>query len=255
MMGFILDKPEELCSNHYLLRIDIFKEVSHPGQFTNIRIGNYTDPLLRRPFSIHNHEKNVVEIIFKVVGKGTRLLRDYAKSGEVDIIAPLGNGFTIIEKGRALLIGGGIGNAPLYYLAKRLKIKNNKIHYLYGAKSVDNIYQKEKYYSIADNINIMTNDGSLGEKGFIADIVPEILKKETFDQIYICGPVIMMYKIINFLKDIEIPLEVLIENYFGCGIGLCFGCTIDTFDGLKRVCIDGPVFDGRIINWGSLPVL
>ena len=142
MKGIILEKPEELCADHYLLKMDILDDQSHPGQFVNIRVSDQKDPLLRRPFSIHSHEKNIIEIVFKVIGKGTRLLRDYTEDREIDIIAPLGNGFTLVENEKTLLIGGGLGNAPLYYLAKRLKRRNNHIHYLFGARSSDNIICK-----------------------------------------------------------------------------------------------------------------
>ncbi|MDY6967280.1 MAG: dihydroorotate dehydrogenase electron transfer subunit [Spirochaetota bacterium] len=252
MKGIILEKPEELCSDHYLLKIDSLSNISYPGQFVNIRISDQKDPLLRRPFSIHSHEKNIIEIVFKVIGKGTLLLKDYTVDQEIDIIAPLGNGFTITEDKKTLLIGGGVGNAPLYYLAKHLKIRNNYIHYLYGARTCDNIYLQKRYSDIVDRFDLSTDDGTAGIKGYITDILPEILNDEYFDIIYICGPLIMMSRIIEILRKSDIKVEASIERYFGCGVGFCYGCSVDTTMGLKRACIDGPVFDARVVNWDYL---
>ncbi len=245
----IISKPEEICKDHYLIKIDASGIDSSPGQFVNIRIGEQTDPLLRRPFSIHNHKDGVMEIAFKVIGKGTKLLRDHLKPGEIDIIAPLGKGFTLIEGGKTLIIGGGVGNAPLYYLGKSLKERNNHVTYLYGATSKDAIFHKERFDSIANQFIIATDDGSEGEKGFITAFASKNLVKNDFDFVYACGPGIMLKKMVALLDKKNIPVEVSIEKYFGCGIGVCSGCTVETIDGLKRACVDGPVFNGRDINW------
>ncbi len=247
-MAYLIEKPQEVCKDHYLLKIDIDQSVSHPGQFANIKIGNM-DPLLRRPFSIYDHNGNVIEIIFKVIGKGTGLLKNITEAGHIDVIAPLGHGFSIQEKKNTLLIGGGVGNAPLYYLAKTLKAKKNKIHYLYAARSKDYIYNKNKYVLISDKFILATDDGSDGCKGLAGDIAAEVLHENNYDIVYICGPAAMMKNITGLLRSNNAQLEVSVENYFGCGIGLCSGCIVETSSGLLRACVDGPVLDGRIINW------
>ncbi|MDY6934185.1 MAG: dihydroorotate dehydrogenase electron transfer subunit [Spirochaetota bacterium] len=253
MIGITTDKPEKICSDHFLLRIDVPNVLSSPGQFVNIRIGDQTDPLLRRPFSIHNHKDNIIEIVFRVVGKGTRLLSNYENLGKVDIIAPLGNGFTLIEGGRALIIGGGVGNAPLYYLAELLKRRDIHVTFLYGARSKEYVYLQNKYESVASRFVLTTDDGTDGRKGIVSDVAEELFQKEDFDIIYVCGPNAMIGSVIDLLNKLSIPtpIEISVETYFGCGIGICYGCTIDTLVGQKRACVDGPVFDGRIIRWDA----
>ena len=250
-MAFLIEKPLQLCSDHYLLKIDTGHPLSSPGQFVNIKIAD-TDPLLRRPFSIFDHKDNIIEIIFRVVGKGTEILKNIDKSCELDVIAPLGSGFTIAENRNVLLVGGGVGNAPLYYLAKKLKEKNNTVHYVYASRSKEYIFNEKEYRKISDNFYLTTDDGSCGCKGVACDLMPDLTKSNDFDFIYTCGPAIMMAGIVDAFKESGTHIEVSMENYFGCGIGLCYGCTIETYKGLKRACIDGPVFDGKAIKWDTL---
>jgi dihydroorotate dehydrogenase electron transfer subunit len=250
-MAILIEKPLEVCRDHFLLKIDINRHSSHPGQFANIKVGG-TDPLLRRPFSIFDHTDNIIKIIFKVVGKGTEILKNITKTGYLDVIAPLGNGFSIHERKHSLLIGGGVGNAPLYYLAKKLKEKNNIVHYLYAARSKEYIFKEIEYQSVSDRFQITTDDGSYGRKGLAGDIALELSRADKFDIIYTCGPAAMMAGIAGIFKNLNIPVEFSLENYFGCGIGLCSGCAVETTTGIKRACVDGPVLDGRNIKWDSL---
>ena len=248
-MKLISKRSEKLCKDHYLLKIKAGNIISSPGQFVNIRISEMTDPLLRRPFSIHSHENGIIEIVFRVVGKGTKVLRELERPEAVDVIGPFGRGFSTIKNGRALLIGGGVGNAPLYYLAKKLKDLGNRIVYLYGAKTKDLVFLKEKFQSAADEVILATDDGSMGKKGMITEYASELLNNSNFDYIYTCGPDVMQRTVVEFMKGKTSPVEVSLEKYFGCGFGVCYGCTIETEAGLKRTCVDGPVFDGRIIRW------
>ncbi|MBN2403099.1 MAG: dihydroorotate dehydrogenase electron transfer subunit [Spirochaetes bacterium] len=250
-MATLIDKPLEVCKDHYLLKIDIGISLSHPGQFANIKIGK-NDPLLRRPFSIFDHKENIIEIIFKVVGKGTEILKNICKAGYLDVIAPLGQGFSITENKNTLLIGGGVGNAPLYYLAKQLKAKNNIVNYLYAARSKDYIFFEDKYRLISNTFYLATDDGSGGRKGTACDISGELAGGSGYDIVYTCGPAIMMAGIVRIFQNPDTRIEVSLENYFGCGIGLCSGCAVETNAGIKRACVDGPAFDGRVIDWGSL---
>ncbi len=250
-MATLIDKPREVCKDHYLLKIDIDQNSSHPGQFANIKVGA-TDPLLRRPFSIYDHKDNIIEIVFKVVGKGTETMKNIPGPGYLDVIAPLGRGFSVHQNRKALLIGGGVGNAPLYYLAKVLKEKNNTVHYLYASRSKEYIFMLNEFRSVTDKFYISTDDGSNGRKGLATDIAQEISGSDDFDIVYTCGPAVMMAGIVNIFKDSNIQIEVSLENYFGCGIGLCFGCTVETTGGIKRACVDGPAFNGRTVKWGTL---
>ncbi|MBN2041388.1 MAG: dihydroorotate dehydrogenase electron transfer subunit [Spirochaetes bacterium] len=248
----LLEKPVKVSKDHYLLKIDIENDNSHPGQFANIRITNNSDPLIRRPFSIFDHNKNIIEIVIKNAGRGTDFIINQFQPGNIDIIAPLGSGFNLCENKNVLLAGGGVGNAPLYYLAKELKKKNNSITYLFASRSAEYIYFQDQYSVLADKFLISTDDGTSGFKGLAGNVVEQLFATEKYDKVYICGPFPMMRSISEFIKTHETSYEVSLENYFGCGIGLCSGCTVETTEGTIRACIKGPVFDGRIINWDSL---
>ena len=248
-MAELIEKPIKIADEHFLLKIKCNSTGSEAGQFINLKASNNTDPLIRRPFSIYNHNDNIIEVVIRVIGKGTKLISEF-DIGEIDMLGPLGKSFTIKKEQNLLLIGGGVGNAPLYYLGKKLKNYNNKLTYIYGSRSKNFIYQKNEFAGLFDEVHFVTDDGSEGEKGFVTDIAEKILSNENFDMIYTCGPTIMMKKVSELSNNI--PVEVSVENYFGCGIGLCVGCTIETDGQQKRACIDGPVFNGKSINWERL---
>lgn len=250
-MTALIEYPHEISKDHYLLRIMFPDTVASPGQFVNIKIGD-TDPLLRRPFSVHHQEGDIIELVVKVVGKGTRLLAEKSVPGPIDLLAPLGRGFSLIESGSALIVGGGVGNAPLYFLASRLRDKGVRLTYLYGARSRKLVFLQDRYESLADEFILATDDGTAGREGLIADVADEVLGEREFDQVYLCGPTAMTKRITDTLRSVPTPVEVSIENYFGCGIGVCYGCSIETVEGQKRACIDGPVFDGKSLIWDSI---
>ncbi len=238
----LMEKPDCVAKDHYLLKIKMSGSVPVPGQFINIRIGTGTDPLLRRPFSIYNYSNGITDIVIRVVGKGTDILKDY-EPGDIDVLGPLGKGFTLENDSKVLLVGGGVGTAPLYFLARELKNRNCKVTLIYGASSKDFIYCEEAYSSVSDKIIFSTDDGTYGEKGTAPVVMKKILKETEFKRIYTCGPEKMMESVYSIGRD-HAPVEVSMENYFGCGIGVCAGCTVMTKDGYKRACIDGPVFNG-----------
>ncbi|OHD66044.1 MAG: hypothetical protein A2176_09800 [Spirochaetes bacterium RBG_13_51_14] len=249
-MNRLMEKPRLVSQDHYLLRIGFCPGRSLPGQFITVRISNRHDPLLRRPFSIFNHEGGIIEIIVKTVGTGTELLvrRD---PGEIDVIGPLGTGFTLPQGGRVLVAGGGVGNAPLYHLARRLAESRCDVTYLYGARTRSFIYLADRFRDIADRFILATDDGSEGREGLVTDIAAELIEAESFDMIYACGPTAMMRTIVRLANGT--PVQVSVETYFGCGTGLCSGCSVETAGVLKRACIDGPVFFGAPLNWDSVP--
>jgi len=249
-MAILIEKPTQVSRDHYLLKIKMEGTEPLPGQFINIKAAPGTDPLIRRPFSVFDHNEDITETVIRVVGKGTELLCG-TEPGEMDILGPLGKGFTMEKNKKIMLAGGGVGNAPLYYLGKELKKMGNDITFIYGSRSDEYIYLEDKFRSFSSEFIISTDDGSAGKKGFVTDIAKELLKTEKFDRIYTCGPTPMMSGLVGIVGD-NAPVEVSVENYFGCGIGLCVGCTIDTDCGFRRACIDGPVFDGKSINWDSL---
>jgi len=251
MKGTIISAPEFQADDHYLIRIKTDVETAAPGQFVTMKIGSTLDPFLRRPFSIFDFNDGIFDVIFQVVGKGTKILSNY-KDAEIDILGSLGKGFTLKENSRVLLIGGGAGNAPLYYLTKKLKEKNCDVTQIYGSRSKSLIYCKDRYCKESDAVIFTTDDGSEGTKGFVTDAAASLLEKNSYDMVYVCGPKPMMRGLSPVIERSGIPCEVSLENYFGCGTGICYGCTIRTKEGNRRVCTDGPVFNADIIDWNIL---
>jgi dihydroorotate dehydrogenase electron transfer subunit len=249
-MFLLIDKPKQVAHHHFLLMIESQTERSTPGQFINIRISNQNDPLLRRPFSIFDHEDTKISIVIKTVGRGTEIL-SRLQPEKMDVIGPLGTGFTLQADRKVLIAGGGVGNAPLYYLAKKLAELHCHITHIYGARSGDSVYLQEQFKKHANEFILTTDDGSEGRMGLATDIASKIIYGSHFDMIYTCGPSAMMKGIVEAAQ--KIPVEVSLENYFGCGIGICSGCAIETKDGPKRACIEGPVFNGKIIKWDTMP--
>jgi dihydroorotate dehydrogenase electron transfer subunit len=249
-MPELKEKPVPVARDHYLLNIGWETESSRPGQFVAVRVSGGTDPLLRRPFSIFSREGGTVSIVVRAVGRGTGLLT-LREPGEIDVIGPLGTGFTLLRKAKVLIAGGGVGNAPLYYLARELKKSDCDITYLYGARSRDFIYLEDRYRESSSRFILATDDGSAGEKGMVPEVAEKLLRHDRFDMVYVCGPAAMMKA--TAARAHGRPVEVSVENYFGCGIGICSGCSIETSGGRKRACVDGPVFDGASITWDTMP--
>ncbi|UTR15161.1 dihydroorotate dehydrogenase electron transfer subunit [Salipaludibacillus sp. LMS25] len=218
-----------------------------PGQFLHIKIEEGISPLLRRPISICDVdvEKNELSIIYRVEGKGTALL-SHKKSGDsVNVLGPLGKGFPIHEDDRgktALLIGGGVGIPPLYYLAKKLGEAGIKVETLLGFRTAHDIFLEEEF-SFVSNLHISTEDGSKGTKGFVTTILEQ--SSFHYDTFYSCGPLPM-------LRAVEAVTVtdgyVSLEERMGCGVGACLACVCDTGhakEGSKdyrKICSDGPVF-------------
>lgn len=250
--NILLNTPEKVAKEHYLYNIKVTNDNCHPGQFINIKVNDNADPLLRRPISIFDYSKGSLSIIVQTVGRATSFLEKFSKPGAIDIIGPLGKGFSILKDKKVLLVGGGVGNAPLNYLAKILKLNNCHVTYAYGSRNKDYIYCLDEFKSNADNFLLSTDDGSEGKAGYVTNLVTDLLSNESFDMIYICGPNPMMKAMTEIAIRNKIPCEVSLENYFGCGIGVCSGCTVQTTNGQKRACVDGPVFSGEIIDWNSV---
>ncbi len=260
-MGKIRIKNIKIKSNtkitkeYYLLELEAGKliDIIEPGQFLNIRLStteNY-DPLLRRPLSVHdiNIEKNSIFLLYRLVGKGTKILSK-SKSGEyLDIIGPLGTGFmTDINNKDILIVGGGMGIAPLYYLSKELSINNKLTVLLGGNKENDLKYFAEKFCDISTEIKLATIDGSMGYMGNVIDLW-ESLEQYNYDYIYTCGPIPMLVCVQELAEKNNIKGQVSLEERMGCGIGLCLSCVCQTKDGNQRVCKEGPVFPLNKVNF------
>lgn len=248
-MAILLNAPQKIADEHYLLRIETGPSAPVPGQFVNIRVGAGMDPLLRRPFSIFDYGDGIMEIVIRTVGRGTRMLAN-AEPGPIDLIGPLGKGFTIAP-GRVILVGGGVGNAPLLFLARALREQGAEVLFIYGTRSASLCYLTDRFRRHASRLITVTDDGTEGRHGLVTDILREVVGEGAWDRIYTCGPQRMMEGVVDTAGTI--PVEVSVENYFGCGVGLCAGCTVETTAGYRRACVDGPVFNGTVINWKTMP--
>ncbi|MEO0226375.1 MAG: FAD-binding oxidoreductase [candidate division WOR-3 bacterium] len=223
-------------------------QMVQPGQFVNVRVTQGCEPFLNRPFSVADTSGNAIYLVIKIVGQGTEILHHRRIGDKLGILGPLGKPVKIPEQRKVLLVGGGVGLAPLYFLAKRIK-NNNELHLIMGAKRRPDLIMKKDFLKLTKNISIATEDGSSGTKGTAVTLLKRLLKKESFDLIYTCGPRAMLIAI----KDLhlKIPALAFIEDFLGCGCGICLGCAIKVNNEYKRICTDGPVFDLRKVSFGN----
>ena len=220
-----------------------------PGQFVQVRVDGSPSTYLRRPISIHDvdFKQNELTLLVQQVGEGTRHLAAANEGDNVNMVLPLGNGFTLPEKGeKVALVGGGIGIAPLYYFAKVLNEKGIRPFLLLGGKSESDLLRLADYQQLGETF-VTTEDGSLGEKGFVTQ--HSVWQKQSFDKIYVCGPKPMMKAVAKLAAEKGVWCEVSLENLMACGLGACLCCVEDTVDGHVCVCKEGPVFNTRRLKW------
>jgi dihydroorotate dehydrogenase electron transfer subunit len=222
----------------------------HPGNFAEIRVDNSPKVFLRRPFSIFNadYEKNTLTFYIKILGEGTRLLGNLRPGESINAIYPLGNSFSLLDGKNVLVIGGGSGVAPFLLLGKELKERDTQITFLIGGKTRNDIVLTGQLSAYGE-INITTEDGSLGEKGMVTD--HSIIRKKlgTYDKVYTCGPDPMMKAIALLAKNHNVECEASLENMMACGFGACLCCIVETTGGNLCVCTEGPVFNTRELKW------
>lgn len=247
-----LIKNIEVMPDYYKMVLDApsVARAAKPGQFVNILASDKFEPLLRRPFSIHNVSDSKLEILYRVVGKATELFSQKKPGEKLNVLGPLGNGFDLKKKkGRITLVGGGIGIAPLIFLAEKLaEVKSKKgkvkITALIGAKNKKHILCADELKNLGCEVKIATEDGSFGFKGLITELLKQNIKtKDRPRTIFSCGPKPMLKETANISKKYNIATQLSLEEHMACGIGACFGCVVNTKHGYKRVCKEGPVFD------------
>lgn len=238
-MEYRLEKVHEnieISKNIYKLVIKGNFEAK-PGQFYMVRAWK-NEPLLSRPISVHDCDEQGITFLYQKVGKGTEIFSKLKENDEIKLLGPSGNGFDVENiKGKVAVVTGGIGIAPMFYVAKSLKAF--KVDLYAGFR--EDVYIVNKFEEYVDNINISTEKGNMGHKGYVTDM----LKPEDYDLILCCGPEIMMNKVLNMAKEKNVKIYVSMEKKMACGVGACLGCTCKTKVGNKRSCKDGPVFSGE----------
>lgn len=224
---------EEVAKNTYKLVFEDNENKYLSGQFINIKI---KDTFLRRPISISSIDGNLITIYYKVVGKGTELLTTYTNNDYLDILTPLGNNFEVVNNEDIVIVGGGIGIAPLYQLAKELVNNDNNVEVVLGFNSSDEMYLVEEFKSLGINVEVCCMDGSYGFSGNCIEYLDTISTKDKY--VYACGPLIMLEQLEKYFNQGYISLEARMA----CGFGVCRGCMIKDENELKRICVEGPIF-------------
>lgn len=231
-----------------------------PGQFVMLRLSKSAVPLLRRPFSIHrliikNKHIEGIELLYTVVGKGTERLSMYRKGDVLDMLGPLGNGFLVRDHFRRILIAaGGIGVAPMLFLASSLVKKNIKpsmCKVFLGARSKQDLLCEDEFSSHGIEVLISTDDGSAGDAGPVTHPMEIAVKKNRPDIIYACGPLEMLRHVIKIAEVHAVSCQISIETVMACGIGACLGCAVEIrndSDKYLHACRDGPVFDAGMLK-------
>jgi len=249
-------KNVEVIENYYkmILSSPRIAGSARPGQFIEVKAGAKGEPLLRRPISIHGVSGETIEIFYQVVGRGTGLLAR-RKAGELlDIIGPLGNGFSygssIMKPGSLVLVAGGMGVAPLVFLAE--KLPRHQALVLIGGRTRSQILCERDFKKYGCEVKVATDDGSRGFQGKVTDLLNNVLRTGHQGSpvlIYACGPKPMLRAVSGISRQMNIPAQVSLEEHMACGIGACLGCVVSTKTGQKRVCKEGPVFNADELNW------
>ncbi len=257
MKKYILDfrvlSNERLHDNYSLLKLTPVDGVSLPeilpGQFVEVRVDGSPETFLRRPISVNyvDYASNELWLLVREAGAGTRVLCSLSAGALLNIVLPLGNTFSmpVSLDSRVLLIGGGVGVAPMLYWGKYLKEKGYTPEFLFGFRAEKDILQYDDFCRLG-KVYISTEDGSCGEKGFVTQ---HSVLEGSFERLYVCGPKPMMQAVARYARERGVECEVSLENKMACGVGACLCCVEDTADGHVCVCKEGPVFNIKKLKW------
>jgi dihydroorotate dehydrogenase electron transfer subunit len=252
---------KSLTGDIYLLRFSspLLASQALPGQFLMVRPSKFLEPLLPRPFSIHRVRGNQIELLFKIVGQGTRRLAELRPGDFLEVRGPLGKGFSFTPGQEPLLVAGGMGVAPLLFLAetwKRSQKKGlmNKPKLFIGAKTQKELLCLKEFEQAGVEIWAATEDGSLGEKGLVTALLKKKLQKPTANQVlFVCGPNPMLKAVGSWAVQKGIPCQLSLERRMACGLGACLGCVVARKENTGfiyvNVCQEGPVFEAREVLW------
>jgi len=256
----------EVIPNIFLIKLSAIPiaQDAVPGQFVYIKCSNNNYPLLRRPMSIHriDKEKGEICILFQTKGEGTKLLAQRHPGDYIDIIGPIGNGFFVNPKSKkVIIVGGGIGVAPLQALIEKLVSERKDVRVLIGALRKEMVLCEERIANCGAKVDVCTDDGSYMYKGFVTDLLEDAIQGGWLaDQVFACGPEPMLKKVAAITVEANMPCQVSLEERMGCGIGACMTCVCkikiktdvaatEENCQYKRVCVDGPIFEASKVVW------
>ena len=243
-------------------------ELTRPGHFLAVQVGGpESSMLLRRAFAIYDVKDRgvyggTVEFVFAVHGKGTAWLSTRRPQDKIDVVGPLGQPFRLPKSAvNVTLVGGGYGSAPLLPLATALRERGCRVDIVLGAASSDKLFGHLDAKRMADSLAVTTDDGSVGHRGRVSDVLPGVLDKSRADVVYACGPMAMLRAVTDLAAERGIPCQVAVEESMACGIGVCMTCVLPVIgsDGMTRMvrsCVEGPVFLGDRVRWddvGTVP--
>lgn len=263
---------QEISPGYFRMRILApgFEEKAHPGQFIMFRVQRSLPPLLRRPFGIFRTgfmepdcegmpPKEFVEIVYKVVGRGTSIMAELHEGDKVELLGPLGNGFASTQcDGEKILVGGGIGLVPLYMLAGELIEKGCSVRLLMGGRTRDDILAVTEFERLGVGTYVSTDDGSLGEEGLVTQVLVRKLNKFPGAEVFACGPMPMLCAVNSICVEHKTPLQVSLEESMACGVGACLGCVVKGAGHTEEnpsylcSCKVGPVFKAQYLDWTAL---
>lgn len=247
------------------LRAPAIARAIKPGQFVHMSVPSMPDHILRRPFSVYaaDVDKGLLEILYQVVGYGTDHMTTLQQGAGCELIGPVGQGWQPPEDAtRALLVGGGVGAAPLFMLAEQLAAAGTDVDVILGARTKGALVTLPHYKALMSGAEscarnaprTITDDGSSGNKGFCTKLVADALadaaaKEAPYEYAAVCGPEPLMVKVVRMTAEADVPCEVSLERRMACGVGACLSCVVDTVRGKRRACVDGPVFDAEEVVW------
>ena len=235
---FEIQSNEQIAKNVYRMQLGGDTIGILPGQFVNIRVEGQ---FLRRPISVCNIADGILTIIYKVVGVGTEAMRHLPVGTQLDVLTVLGNGYDLTKAGdQPLLVGGGVGVPPMYMLARQLREMGKEVKVVLGFNTQDEVFYEDEFRALGCDVTVTTVDGSHGVKGFVTNALDG---QQSY--YYTCGPLPMIKAL---LQAVGTNGEVSMEERMGCGFGACMGCSIQTTQGTKRVCKEGPVFPAEILQ-------
>jgi dihydroorotate dehydrogenase electron transfer subunit len=234
--------------------------LARPGQFVAVSVGGPTSGLLlRRSFSIHavDPQAGTVEIVVAAHGAGTTWITQRRAGDVLDLVGPLGRPFPVPgDGGAAVLVGGGYGSAPLFWLAQVLRERGCRVEIVLGAASADRLFGVDLAMQAADAVEVTTDDGSAGARGWVSDVLPHVLTRSAATDVYACGPMAMLRAVTEVATAAGACAHVAVEEAMACGVGVCMTCVMPVVgdDGQTRMvrsCLDGPVFDGDRVRWDA----